>query len=125
MAPDPAAIAAAACAGRWGTDPLTERLARLGGWSGPDELAGVVGALVARRRRAPRGSPAGVEAEVATLLAGPRRHRTVVQPDPVWRLPVPRWTTCPPWPPPCTSTTASSPGSPTPAAGGAAPRTAR
>ncbi|WP_405416905.1 hypothetical protein [Pseudonocardia alni] len=95
MAPDPAAIAAAACAGRWGTDPLTEQLARLGGWSGPDELAGVVGALVARRRRAPRGSPAGVEAEVATRLAGPRRHRTVVQPDPVWRLPMPRWTDLP------------------------------
>lgn len=92
MAPHPSAIATAACAGPWGTDPLTERLAGLGGWSGPEELAGVVGALVARRRRAPRGSSAGVEAEVAALLAGPRRHRRVEQPDPVWRLPVPRWT---------------------------------
>lgn len=92
MAPHPSAIATAACAGPWGTDRLTERLAGLGGWSGPEELAGVVGALVARRRRAPRGSSAGVEAEVAALLAGPRRHRRVEQPDPVWRLPVPRWT---------------------------------
>ena len=46
MAPDPAAIAAAACAGRWGTDPLTERLARLGVFVVDAEPGGITARLV-------------------------------------------------------------------------------
>lgn len=98
MAPDPRVLAAVAVDGRWRLDALTERLAPLRGWASPEETGDVVALLLGRWRRAPRGSRAGVAAEIGTLLAarpGVRGHRLDEPTAPQFRWPVPPWADLP------------------------------
>lgn len=93
MAPDPHTIVAAALAGPWLLDPLTERLTPLRGWRSPDEVGDVVAWLLGRWRSKPRAAPARMHAEVVAMLVarpGIRMHLDD-RPEPQWRWPVEPW----------------------------------
>lgn len=93
MAPDPHTLVAAAIAGPWRLEPLTERLAPLRGWQGPDDVGDVVALLLGRWRTRPRTAPGRMHAEVVALLkARPGiRHHLDDRPEPSWRWPVEPW----------------------------------
>jgi RNA-directed DNA polymerase len=95
MAPDPQVVVGVALAGPWGRDELTERLAGLRGWLGPDEIGRTVAVLLSRWPRPPAADPRRVAAELDTLLAA-RPRRGPIRPDPAprpqWRWPVTPWT---------------------------------
>ncbi|WP_232661410.1 reverse transcriptase family protein [Pseudonocardia sp. TRM90224] len=94
MAPDPHTVAAAALAGPWQLEPLTERLAEHGKWRSPEEIGDVVAILLGRWRARPRRPFERVVTEVEGLLAArPGTRPPDLEPDvPIWRWPVQQWT---------------------------------
>lgn len=93
MAPDAHTLAAAALEGPWRRDELTERLAPLPGWRGPEEVGDVVAALLGRWSAAPRIGRARLASRIRAVLVSQPGYRSIVldSPRPVWRWPVAPW----------------------------------